>query len=133
MFGMCVPRGVRLKCYYAFFLVCCGCDASYIVSVHIQCHASIYTISLCRRHSWQVRLAKQETLTPPGTWSHLWFAGVHECQPWCSIVGATVTSASVLLYFTFRQNLSDGIINFEHVTLTVVSYLRLKLTLHIIF
>ena len=32
------PRGVRLKCYYAFFLVCCGYDTSYIVSVHIQCH-----------------------------------------------------------------------------------------------
>ena len=23
--------------------------------------------------------------------SHLWFAGVRECPPWCSIVGATVT------------------------------------------
>ena len=27
----------------------------------------------------------------PGTWSHLWFAGVRECPPWCSIVGATLT------------------------------------------
>ena len=27
----------------------------------------------------------------PGTWSHLWFAGVRECPPWCSIGGATVT------------------------------------------
>ena len=27
----------------------------------------------------------------PGTCSHLWFAGVRECPPWCSIVGATVT------------------------------------------
>ena len=27
----------------------------------------------------------------PGTWSHLSFAGVRECPPWCSIVGATVT------------------------------------------
>ena len=25
-------------------------------------------------------------------WSHLWFAGVRECPPWCSIVGATVTA-----------------------------------------
>ena len=57
---------VLLKCYYAFFLVCCGCDTSYIVSIHIQCQASIYTLSLCRGHSWRVRLAKQETLTPPG-------------------------------------------------------------------
>ena len=27
----------------------------------------------------------------PGPWSHLWFAGVRECPPWCSIVGDTVT------------------------------------------
>ena len=26
-----------------------------------------------------------------GTWSHLWFEGIRECPPWCSIVGATVT------------------------------------------
>ena len=39
---------------------------SYIVSVHIQCQAAIYTLSLCRGHSWRVRLAKQESLTPPG-------------------------------------------------------------------
>ena len=37
--------------------MCCGCDTSYIVSVHIQCQASIYTLSLCRGHSWRVRLA----------------------------------------------------------------------------
>ena len=75
------------------FLVCCGCGCGtfYIVSVHVQCQSSIYTLSLCRGHSWRVRLAKQEMLTPPGTWSHLWFAGVRECPPWCSIVGATVT------------------------------------------
>ena len=60
------PRGVRLKCYYAFFQVCCGCYTSYLVSVHIQCQISIYTLSLCRGHSWRVRLAKQETPTPAG-------------------------------------------------------------------
>ena len=49
----------------AFFLVYCGCDTSYIVSFHIQRQAFIYTLSLCRGHSWRVRLAKQETLTPP--------------------------------------------------------------------
>ena len=43
-----------------------GCDTSYKVSVHILCRASIYTLSLCRGHSWRVRLAKKETLTPPG-------------------------------------------------------------------
>ena len=56
---------VIIMCYHAFFLVCCGWDASYIVSFHIQCQTTIYTLSLCHGHSWRVRLAKQETLTPP--------------------------------------------------------------------
>ena len=57
--GSTVPRErVRLKCYYALFLVCCGCDTSYIVSVHIQFQASLYTLSSCRGHSWRVWLAK---------------------------------------------------------------------------
>ena len=95
------PRGVRLKCYYALFLVCCDCDTSYIVSVHIQCQASIYTLSLCCGHSWRVRLAKQETLTPPG---HMVSPLV--CRgPWMSTVvlycWCHSDSASVLLYFTF--------------------------------
>ena len=65
--GSTVPReGFDSSVIMPFFLVCCGCDTSYRVSVHIQCQASIYTLSLCRGHSWWVRLAKQETLTPPG-------------------------------------------------------------------
>ena len=68
----------------------------------MQCQASIYTLSLCRRHSWRVRLAMQETLTPPG---HLvsplvcrgpWMSTVVCC--WCHSDGA-----SVLLYFTFHS------------------------------
>ena len=99
------PQGVRLKCYYAFFLMCCGCDTSYIMSVHIQCQAFIYTLSLCRGHSWRVRLAKQETLTPPG---HLVSPLV--CRgPWMSTVVLYCLchsdSASVLLYFTFLSHL----------------------------
>ena len=85
------PRGFRLKCYYALFLVCCGCDTSYIGSVHIQCQASIYTLSLCRGHSWRMRLAKQETPTPPGHLVSPLVCRVHECPPWCFIAGATVT------------------------------------------
>ena len=73
------------------FLVCCGYDTSYIVSVHIKCRTSIYTLSLCCGHSLRVWLAKQETLLLPGTWSHLWFTRVREFPPWCSIVGAAVT------------------------------------------
>ena len=97
-----IDRGIRLKCYHAFFLVCCGYDNSYIVSVHIQCQASIYTLSLCRGHSWRVRLAKQETLTPPG---HLVLPLV--CRgPWMSTVvlycWCRSDGALVLLYFTYN-------------------------------
>ena len=56
---------------------------------HIQCQASIYTLLLCRGHSWLVGLPSRRHWHC--TWSHLWFAGVRECLPWCSIVGATVT------------------------------------------
>ena len=89
--------------FYTFFLAYCGCDTSYIVSVHIQCQASIYTLLLCRGHSWRVRLAKQETLTPPG---HLVSPLV--CRgPWMSTVvlycWCHSDSASVLLYFTQIQ------------------------------
>ena len=97
-----MAQGVRLKCYYDFFLVRCGCDTSYIVSVHIQCQASIYTLSVCRGHSWRVRLAKQETLTPPGhlvsplVCRGLWMSTV-VLYCWCHS-----DSASFLLCFTFE-------------------------------
>ena len=90
------------KCYYAFFLVRCGCYISYIVSVHIQYEASIFTLLLCRGHSWRVRLAKHETLTPLG---HLdsplvcrgsWMSTV-VLYCWCHS-----DRASVLLYFTLN-------------------------------
>ena len=101
--GSTVPRKGfdSRKCYYACFLVCCGCDTFLIVSVHVQCQASIYIYTLlCRGHSLRVRLAEQETLTPP---EHLVSPLV--CRGplmstvvlycWCQSDGA-----SVLLYFT---------------------------------
>ena len=62
-----------------------------------------YTLSLCRGHSWRVRLAKQEMLSPPG---HLVSPLV--CRgPWMSIVvlycWCHSDSASVLLYFTLHM------------------------------
>ena len=86
----------------------------YIVSVHIQCQASIYTLSLCRGHSWRVRLAKQETMTAPG---HLVSPLV--CRgPWMSTVvlycWCHSDSASVLLYFTLVQVHSSKNIPFDH-------------------
>ena len=78
----------------------------YRVSVHIQCQASIYTLSLCRGHSWRVRLAKQETLTPPG---HLVSPLV--CRgPWMSTVvfycWCHSDCASVLLYSTINLHVT---------------------------
>ena len=69
-------------CLGVAFVLCCGCDTSYIVLVNIQFQASIYTLSLCRGHSWRVWLAKQETLTPPG---HLVSPLVYR-GPWMSTV-----------------------------------------------
>ena len=68
------------------------------MSVHIQCQASIYTLSLCRGHTWRVRLAKQETLTPPGQ-----LVSPLVCRgPWMPTVvlycWCHSDSASVLLY-----------------------------------
>ena len=71
--------------------MCCGCDTFYIVSVHIQCQTSMYTLSLCRGHSWRVRLAKKEMLTPPVHLVSPLVFRVRKCPPWCSISGATVT------------------------------------------
>ena len=45
-------------CYHSWSLSFCFCSCFVF--------ASIYTLSLCRGHSWRVRLAKQETLTSPG-------------------------------------------------------------------
>ena len=72
------------------------------MSVHIQFQASKYTLSLCRRHSWRGRLAKQETLTPP---AHLVSnlvcrgPGISTVVLYCWYHS---DSASVLLYFTFH-------------------------------
>ena len=99
--GSTVPReGFDSSVIMPFFLVCCGCDTSYIVSVHIQCQAFISTLSLCRGHSLRARLAKQETLIPPG-----YLVSPLVCRgPWMSTVvlycWCHSDSALVLLYFT---------------------------------
>ena len=63
----------------------------YSVGPHPVSSFHIYPL-LCRGDSWRVRLAKQETLTPPRHQLVLpLLCRVRECTPWCSIVGATVT------------------------------------------
>ena len=44
-------------------------------------------------------------------WSHLWFAGVHECPPWCSIVGDTVTVHQFFCILHWIQNLNQSLRN----------------------
>ena len=76
----------------------------YSVGPHPVSSHHIYPL-LCLGHSWRVRLAKQETLTPPG---HLVSPLV--CRdPWMPTVmlycWCHSDSASVLLYFTFLSHL----------------------------
>ena len=54
----------------------------------------------------------------PGTWSQLWFAGVRECPPWCSIVGTTVT---VHQFFCILPVIEELIVLYLY--LTGLSYL----------
>ena len=61
-------------------------------------------LSLCREHSWRVRLANQETLTPPGR-----LVSLLVCRgPWMSTVvlycWCHSGNASVPLYFTLLPN-----------------------------
>ena len=103
----------------------------YSVTVHIQCQASIYTLSLCGGHSWRVRLAKQETLTPPGDLVSPLVCRVRECPPWCSIVGATVTCISSFVFYMFKMNILiymyfdikkyNLVVNSDYMFLTVVN------------
>ena len=77
----------------------------YIFGLHPASSLHIYPL-LCRRHSWRVRLTKQETLTPPG---HL-VSPLLCSSPWMSTVVLFCWwhsySASVLLYFTFCHTCS---------------------------
>ena len=62
----------------------------YSVGLHPVSSLQIYTFVVSR--AFKAGAASQAGgAVLPGTWSHLWFAGVRECPSWCSIVGATVT------------------------------------------
>ena len=62
---------------------------------------AIHSMHFCNITSKDMKPATFEIL--PGTWSHLWFTGVRECPPWCSIVGATVIVHQLFLYFTYHS------------------------------
>ena len=99
--GSRVPRGGSTQVLLCFFsAVLWLWHFLYSVGPHPVSSLHKYTLSLCRWHSLRVRLAKQETLTPPG---HLVSPLV--CRgPWMSTVvfygWCHSDSASVLLYFT---------------------------------
>ena len=42
---------------------------------NISLFYTLFHCWLCRRHSWQMWLAKKDTPSPHGTWSHFWFSG----------------------------------------------------------
>ena len=90
----------RLKCYYAFFLVCCGCDTFYIMSVHVQCQASIYTHFFISR-AFMVDAASKagdaDSFRAPGLASGLQgYVNVHHG----ALLLVHIDSASVILHFT---------------------------------
>ena len=99
--GSTVPRGgVWLKCYYAFFLVCCNGDTSYSVGQHPLSSLHIYTFVVSQ--AFMAGAASQagdaDSSRAPGLTSG--------CRgPWMSTVVLFCLchsdSASVLLYFTF--------------------------------
>ena len=62
----------------------------YCVSPHPASSIHIYTFVVADIHGGFGLPSKRRWLLP-GTWSHLWFPGVREYRPWCSIVGASVT------------------------------------------
>ena len=75
----------------------------YSVGPHQVSSLHIYTF-VGRGHSWRVRLAKQETLTPPG---HLVSPLVRR-GPWMSTVVLYCwchTDSTSVLYFTFYQSI----------------------------
>ena len=75
----------------------------YIVSVNVQCQAFMCFCCVAGINDgcgWPIR----RRWLLPGTLSHLWFAGVRECPPWCSIVGATVTVHQVFCILHYSSN-----------------------------
>ena len=80
--------GVRLKSYYAFFLVCCGCDTSYIVSVNPVPSLNTFVVSQAFMADAASQAGDADSSRAPGLTSGLQ-GSVNE--PWCSIVGATMT------------------------------------------
>ena len=71
--------------------MCCGCDTSFIVSVHIQCQASIYSLScVVRIHDGAASPeGDADSSRAPGLNSGS--QGCVNVHKRCSIVGATVT------------------------------------------
>ena len=53
------PGRGSTEVFLCLFLVCCCCDTSYIVSVHIQCQASIYIYTFVVSRAFMAGAASQ--------------------------------------------------------------------------
>ena len=89
----------------------------YSVGTHTVPSLHIYTVVVLR--AFMAGASRRRWLLP-GTWSHLWFAGVLKCPPWCSIVGATVTVHQFFcllhsIHSRISIQLEVGILNSRHV------------------
>ena len=112
-----------------YFLVCCGCDTPYIVSVHVQYQASIYiciyTFVVSRAFMAGAASQAGDADSLRGTWSHLWFAGVRECPPWCSVVGALVTVHQFFCILHLAFLFYQGVTRQDEIRYVPVSYIFL--------
>ena len=72
-------------------MVCCGCDTSYSVGPHQVQSLHKYTFVVSRAFMAGAAGQAGDADSSRASGLTFWFAGVRECPPWCSIVGATVT------------------------------------------
>ena len=97
--GSTVPRdGLDSSVIKAFPGVLLLWHFLYSVGSHPVSSLHIYTFVVSRAF-----MAGAACQAGDSDWSHLWFAWVRECLPWCSIVGATVT---VHQFFCILHDLS---------------------------
>ena len=93
-----------------YFLV--GTDmVHHCIAEFLTCPVNFKMFILFRDHFFDMpdrQRVKARRKLLPGTWSHLWFAGVRQCPPWCSIVGATVTVHQFFCILHWYDHIKSG-------------------------